>query len=77
MEGQGPVEPLERGLVALGGDAVGLEALQHRRDRRVSRELCAQHDVAALALALQARREVDGRAEIVEPVVERDDDAGP
>src|SRR3954447_18193117 len=69
-------------------DRVG-EALDQRRlgeERRageerlgagVGEDLLREDDVAALALALEARREVHRRPEIVEPVVERDRDAWP
>src|SRR5580704_14152326 len=58
------------------GYGPGFERDEALGDAGLARHCRRQHDVAAGALALQPRREIDRAAEIVEPVVQRHGDAG-
>src|SRR5260370_42611081 len=65
-------EALERHVLLADAD-LGQQGLH----RRIVGDTARDHDVAALALALQAGRHVHRRAEIIEPIVEIDHHARP
>src|SRR5581483_9389697 len=75
MEGQWVRKSLERRLIEFDRNTLRPKPVEHRRHGGIGGKLGAEHDVAAFALTLKARGEVDGRAEIIEPLVEGHDDA--
>src|SRR3546814_1081096 len=72
VKGDGRIETLQG-----GGLARAVEPLQQGGDVGVRGDRLGEHDVAAPALALQARRHVHRGAEVVQPPVEGDGDARP
>src|SRR3546814_9157687 len=69
VKGDGRIETLQG-----GGLARAVEPLQQGGDVGVRGDRLGEHDVAAPALALQARRHVHRGAEVVQPPVEGDGD---